>query len=80
MYNHLFLVTDETDGRMSGAYLFNRIHLPDTVFDELANFMVNHGYHSDLNRREVPDCDVEAFNSSLELQTEDFDTIPEDWQ
>lgn len=80
MYNHIFLVTDETDGTLSGTYLFNRIHIPDEMFNELGTFMVENGYHADLNKREVPDCDVNAFNANLELQTGDLDTIPEDWE
>ena len=81
MYNHIFLVTSEGEGTISGTYLFNQIHTSQEVFDELSDFMIANDYHTDLNRREVPDCDVKAYDDTVVGMTEDLgDTIPEGWE
>lgn len=76
-YSHVFVETGETDdGKMIGSYLF----ASHDVFKDVSAFMTSRGYPMHVNLREVPDCDINAFNSMVAQQTEEIgDTIPDDW-
>lgn len=75
-YDHVFLQTGEEDeGVISGTYIFNQL----SIYDEMAAFLVEASYPMLLNRIEVPDCDINAFNKMVSQQTENLDHIPDDW-
>lgn len=75
MYNHIFYRTKEEDGTASGFYIWD--HNP--VFNELAQFMIDNGYPAYLNMPKVPQCDLDAFDRTMEASS-DFDTLPSEWQ
>ena len=62
--NHVFLITEETDeeGITSGSYIFAHA----TAFNALASFMAEYDYPARLNSLEVPQCDEDAFERSLD--------------
>ena len=75
-YDHIFLQTGDEDERtITGTYVFNQ----HSVFEEMAAFVVEHDYPMVLNRIEVPDCDLNAFNSMIHQNTNDIDHVPDDW-
>lgn len=74
MYDHVFVQYEE--GESMGAYIFRQ----NDVFGVLAKYMWENNYTMHLNLTDVADCDVSAFNRSLEQQTGDLDGgIPDDW-
>lgn len=77
MYDHVFLQTgEETEATIVGTYVFNQ----HPVFREMAEFIMEQNYPMVLNRIEVPDCDVAAFNRMVEQSTGDLDGgVPEGW-
>lgn len=77
IYNHIFVQTgDEDDRVMVGTYVFST----HSVYQDIVNFMVEEDFPMMLNRLEVPDCDVNAYNRMIEQHMGDVgDTIPDDW-
>lgn len=77
-YSHVFMETAATDDnrRRIGNYIFST----HSTFTEIANFMASRGYPMHVNLREVPDCDIKAFNDMVAQQIGDIgDTVPEGW-
>jgi hypothetical protein len=76
--NHVFLITGEEDeGVTTGSYIFAHA----TAYNALVSFMAEYEYPARLNSLDVPQCDEDAFQRSLEQiggeEIEDF--IPDDW-
>lgn len=76
-YSHVFLVTgyDDDADSYKGSYIFQN----SAVFGQLALIMMNNGFPLHLNLREVPDCDVSAFNRMIDQQVADIDDFPDEW-
>lgn len=76
-YDHVFIQTGDEDPRtMIGTYVFNT----HPVFPDMTEFMVEHNFPMILNRIEVPDCDVEAWQRMVAQHADDLDQgIPEGW-
>lgn len=76
-YDHVFIQTgDENDTTMVGTYVFNT----HPVYPDMSAFMIEHDFPLMLNRVEVPDCDVEAWQRMVAQQVDDLDQgIPEGW-
>lgn len=56
--NHVFLVTGEEENEtVTGTYIFATAE----VYADLAGFMVENDYPMVLNRRDVPECDMNAY-------------------
>jgi hypothetical protein len=81
-FNHVFLQRGEVDEQtMSGSYIF-RTERNSEVFDAIVSHIVEHNYPMILNRRDVPDCDVDAYNRTLDqiaASEEVGDFIPDGW-
>jgi hypothetical protein len=81
-FNHVFLQRGDVDEQtMSGSYIF-RTERNGEVFDAIVSHMAEHDYPMVLNRREVPECDVDAYNRTLDQiasSEEVGDFIPEGW-
>jgi hypothetical protein len=72
----VFLQTgDEDEATIVGTYVFNQ----HSVYDEMASFIIEADYPMVLNRIEVPDCDIAAFNRMVSQQATDLDHIPDEW-
>lgn len=82
--NHVFFQTGEEDeGTLSGSYVF-RTDKNEETFDTIVGHIVEHDYPMMLNRRDVPECDVNAYFNMLDLKaTEEAgdlgDFLPEGW-
>lgn len=80
--NHVFFqIGEETEESMSGTYIF-RTEQNANIWDTIATHIMTNDYPMVLNRRDVPECDWDAYNRMLDLQVgnEDIpDTLPEDW-
>lgn len=76
-YDHVFIQTgDEDDATMVGTYVFNT----HPVYPEMTQFMLENNYPMVLNRIEVPDCDVDAWQRMVAQQTDDLEGgIPDSW-
>ena len=80
MYDHIFLVSSQEDGKLTGTYLFHNLQLNTETFTRILHFMVEHSYHTDLNRDDVPQCDIDAYEANLALYSDDLgDTIPDEF-
>ena len=80
MYNHVFLVTGESedDGMTIGTYVFHHAE----AYNPLASFMVQYDFPMVLNRRDVPQCDLDAYGRYIDQvagSEEVPDTLPEGW-
>jgi hypothetical protein len=71
MYDHVFVLTNEEAS--TGAYIFR--HSP--VFERLAAYMVSELFPQHLNRVDVAECDMQAFEAVLKQEVPD--ELPEDW-
>lgn len=74
MYDHVFVQTSDPEGeRTLGVYIFR--HSP--VFGQLATYMVQNQFPQHLNRIDVAECDLDAFEAALaqEVPSE----LPDDW-
>lgn len=69
MYDHCYIQTNED----TGCYIFR--HSP--VFEQLAGFMVQNAFPMHLNRVDVAECDMDAFEKAVALEVPS--EIPEDW-
>lgn len=76
--NHVFLEYEVDEKTRSGTYIFAH----SNVFTELVGFMAEYDYPMVINHNEVPDCDEQAFQNSLDQLTGtiDSDHVPDDWQ
>lgn len=81
--NHIFFQTgDEDDTTVSGSYMFRTDNNSD-VYDTILNYMVEHRYPMIINRREIPQCDIDAYFRMIDQQAaaeEIPDTLPEGWE
>lgn len=80
MYDHVFLETGEPkdDDTMIGTYVFNQAE----AYPQLSSFMVEYDYPMILNRRDVPQCDQDAYGRYVDQvasKEEIPDTFPDDW-
>ena len=82
-FNHIFFQTGtEDETTISGSYMFRTEENSET-FDTIMNFVAGHDYPMVLNRRSVPECDVEAYFRMLDQRAaaeEIPDTLPEGWE
>lgn len=82
--NHIFFQTGEQDeDTLSGSYVF-RTDKNEQTFDTIVNHIVEHDYPMMLNRRDVPECDINAYFNMLEQKAIEEagdlgDFLPEDW-
>jgi hypothetical protein len=81
--NHVFLETSESrmndEGQevQNGTYIFT----PETV-QALGSIMLNNGFPANLNKREIPRCDEDAYQQYINQQIsydEIPDSFPEEW-
>lgn len=72
-YDHIFLQTGQEDEAAVGGYVFG----DSEVFATLANFMNHYQFPMILNRLNVPQCDIDAWNKSHFQDIGDF--VPEEW-
>lgn len=79
--NHIFLQTgEETEAAMIGTYIFSNAE----HFNTIAAFMVDSEFPLVLNRRDVPECDWNAYRTHVEQRAaaeaeEIGDFLPDDW-
>lgn len=80
--NHVFFHTGGTDEQtMTGSYMFRTDSNADS-FDTITSHMAEHSYPMVLNRRELPECDYNAYMNMLErtAATEAVgDFVPDGW-
>ena len=76
-YSHVFVETQRTNDKSRiGTYIFST----HSVFSEISQFMASRGFPIHANLREVPDCDMKAFDDMIAQQTGDIgDTLPDGW-
>ena len=81
--NHIFFQTgNEDDQTMSGTYIF-RTEANAGIFDTILSHITTNDYPMVLNRRDVPQCDWDAFQRMIDQQAaseEIPDTLPEGWE
>lgn len=79
MYDHVFVTTTQEQETSRGIYVF--AEFMRQTFTGMQEFMLENGYPAFVNKREVPDCDLDAFEQILEKHSAEMpDTFPEDWQ
>lgn len=80
--NHVFFETGDTENNViAGTYLFRTEDTAQT-YDTIVQYMADNDYPMVINRRELPECDYNAYNRMLDQfaateKSEDF--IPEEW-
>ena len=81
--NHIFFQTgSEDDQTMSGTYIF-RTEANAGIFDTILSHITTNDYPMVLNRRDVPQCDWDAFQRMIDQRAaseEIPDTLPEGWE
>ena len=83
-FNHVFFQTGEEDEEtMTGTYMF-RTDRNEETFDTVVSHIAEFDYPMVLNRREVPECDIRAYNNMIKnrakAELEDLDDFfPESW-
>lgn len=80
--NHIFFENERTEGDVvRGSYMFRTEHNSE-AFDTIMRHIAMFGYPMELNKRTVPQCDLDAYNRMLDkaAATEHADDyIPDDW-
>lgn len=75
-YSNVFLQGTDPEQPKAGSFVF--AHSP--AFEDIRDFMLENEYPAHVNLREVPDCDVEAFDRMVGMNTSDIgDSIPDEW-
>ncbi len=80
--NHVFFESGNTEeNTVQGSYLF-RTESTAEVYDTIVQFMADNDWPMVINRRDLPQCDYDAYNRMLDQYvanevSEDF--IPEEW-
>lgn len=75
-YDHVFIQTSTEDGVAGGIYVFRDAE----VFDQMAEYMVENEYPMVLNKIDVAECDLKAFDNMVSNNTKDVgDYLPEEW-
>jgi hypothetical protein len=81
--NHVFLETsqshinDEGKEVQNGTYIFT-----PHIVQALGSMMLNNGFPAILNKREIPQCDEDAYQQyiSQQISSDEIpDSFPEDW-
>lgn len=74
--NHIFLVTRVgEEGTITGNFIFEK-----SVIQKMGAVMLREGFPCSINRRSIPECDENAFQTYAEQQGEEVeDFIPEGW-
>lgn len=71
-YDHVFVVTEDTDETQSGWYIFQTAE----AYEELGVFIVENDFPAHTGLLEICDMDVEAWESHFLTEEACF---PEDW-
>lgn len=72
MYNHIFFARHEN----SGVYLFST----HQVYPQIEEYMVENSYPIHDHMRDVPQCDLDAFDRMIQQHVGDIgDSVPEEW-
>lgn len=81
-FNHVFFQKgNEDDNTLVGSYMFRTIN-NEGVFDTIMTHIASEDYPMVLNRRDVPECDITAYNNMVEnvaSQEHAEDFIPDEW-
>lgn len=76
-FNHIFIQTSDTEGSsVQGAFLFNN----HPVYKKIADFAIKHDFPAVLNRTEIPECDVRAFENTMFGDLTKTDGVPKEWK
>lgn len=75
IYDHVFVTLDDENGM--GFYVFSL----NPHFERMSMYMLQNGYESHINMREVAECDKRSYDEAIGAYINDTldGGIPEDW-
>lgn len=76
MYNHVFVQTRAEEQSMIGAYVF----CDHPAFQYITSHAMEYDWPMVLNRNEVPECDMTAWDNAHLGDLRGTDSFPDEWQ
>lgn len=75
VYNHVFIVTEETEDEASGWYMFNTAD----AYEEVVDFIKEHDLPQHLNLTQTSEMDMSAWYTHYMGASLIADSFPEEW-